>query len=285
MELKQIFGPINEELTLVEEVLEKQLKQIWKENSAGIHQYDFAYRAVNHLFLNAGKRLRPALVLLSAKSLQDPGVSINGSLIHLAAAVELIHSASLVHDDVIDETEYRRKQSTLNTKYGSKIAVLAGDILYSQFFSLLTELEIMNQEKKIKLFQIFCEVTKKMCLGEICEQDIIRRKINPDLQEYLDILENKTANLMSACCQCGAMLNGADAEEVRSLTDFGLHFGLAYQLIDDHNDNDALLADDIDTIELAKENIAKAKDNIGFLNESEPKRMLLSLCRYILRLK
>lgn len=285
MELKQIFEPINEELTLVEEVLEKQLKQLWKENSAGIHRYDFAYRAVNHLFLNAGKRLRPALVLLSAKSLQGPGVSINGSLIELAAAVELIHSASLVHDDVIDETEYRRKQSTLNTKYGSKIAVLAGDILYSQFFSLLTEIEVMHQEKKIKLFQIFCEVTKKMCLGEICEQDIIRRKINPDLQEYLDILENKTAKLMSACCQCGAMLNGADEEEVRSLTDFGLHFGLAYQLIDDHNDNDALLADDIDTIELAKENIAKAKDNIAFLNESEPKWMLLSLCRYILRLK
>ena len=79
MELKQIFEPINEELSLVEEVLEKQLKQLWKETSAGIHRYDFAYRAVNHIFLNAGKRLRPALVLLSAKSLQTPGVCNNRS--------------------------------------------------------------------------------------------------------------------------------------------------------------------------------------------------------------
>lgn len=210
--LKEIYFPIDKELSVVELELKNQI------NSIIINK-----KIINYFFKISGKRLRPALVLLSSKNYNS-----NQQVIALATAVELIHSASLIHDDIIDNSELRREQLTLNKKFGNQIAVLIGDIFYSKAFSLLTK--IGNS----KVLDIICQTTQKMCLGEI--EEIKKNKISTS--KYLEIIKNKTALFMSACCQCGAILADADKKIINILTNYGFNFGILYQIIDDYRDKE-----------------------------------------------
>jgi len=205
MTLEMIFKPIVPDLQRVKESLRAQLTSLHQKQKS--HQKKSVDQFIEHFFHAPGKGLRPALVLLSAK-LSGPIGEDDSSyqpLIQLATAVEFIHSASLIHDDVLDEAQSRRNQISLNGKYGNKIAVLTGDILFLQGFSTLFHLNLEDWHTKQKIFQLLCDTTQKMCFGEILQHQLLTDQRLADRDEYLTIVESKTAILMSACCQCGAM--------------------------------------------------------------------------------
>ena len=281
MVIDEIFDPVSEELDLVEEELKSQIDSIVNSHSSGPRR-GFIKRAIQHLFNTPGKRLRPALVLLTAKSLGNTDASRRRSLVQLATAMELLHSASLIHDDIIDEGIVRRKQMSLNKKYGNQVAVLTGDIIYSQFFALVTDLEELSCNVIMKLLKLLCETTQKMCVGEIQELRMNSRNKPPSLPEYLEILENKTASLMSSCCGGSAILSDADDEMAHTLAGFGLNIGLAYQLIDDYIDNDALVHSDVDLLDSARNHLHQARESIHVLQPSKFKKSFLDLCAFIL---
>lgn len=284
MSLLHIYKPISRELEKVETLIKTQLTDVLSDRkSRGIND-EFIQEVVNHLFQKPGKRLRPALVLLSAQMVSPPGRSERTeTLVQMAAAVELLHSASLIHDDIIDEAEERRKAVTLNKEFDNTVAVLTGDILYAQFFSLLTSLPNVTDRLKLSLFELFSNLTRNMCLGEIFQHQIVNHYFEPNLTEYLKVLENKTALLMSACCKCGPLLNGSSSEEAEYFEIFGLNFGLAYQLVDDFIDNDSPLSLEVDLLEKAEQYIYKAKEAIASLSMNGRGQHLNSLCDFVLQ--
>jgi len=262
--LDYILKPVSSELAEVDENLAQQLSRI-AEDHTRINPYSrLSDRAIGHLFKAHGKLLRPALFLLSARavgagapSAVAPSVAASGgavpsaamgnalreTLVQVATSIELIHSASLIHDDVIDESMFRRGRMSVNERYGNKIAVLAGDILYTQFYSIVGTLAGVGPEMQLKLLELFTGVTRRMCFGEIYEERMRARKKPPEFVDYLDTIANKTASLMSACCEAGAIVAEADVQSVELLRDFGHNLGMAYQLLDDLSDRDAVFLD------------------------------------------
>jgi octaprenyl-diphosphate synthase len=169
-----------------------------------------------------GKRLRPALVLLSSKMCGYEGAPA----IRLATVVELIHTATLVHDDVIDGAEIRRGRPSTNMRWGNHMSVLAGDWLYMQAFN------VALAERNFKILDLFIGLTQVMVEGELLQLTCLRR---PDLteDEYLELAYRKTACLFSASLRVGALLANKDEEEESLLGSYGINLGLAFQLIDD----------------------------------------------------
>lgn len=248
--------------------VEMVLKNIGKDFSSGSTQEIFDY-----FFKSPGKYLRPSLIILSAKAI-NPNMTIeqNVQLINLCVAIELIHSASLVHDDIIDGDLFRRGQKTLNNIYGRKVAVLAGDAFYAKAFSILLKLPTNDAQ------EIITQVIEKMCIAEIEQaqnQEITK-------QDYLKIIEGKTAAFMGACCKLGAITVEAKEEEITALENYGLNFGMVYQIIDDCTDGDInALKNDI-TIKSAEEFALKAEEGIKNLDSSVYKDGLISLLNYVL---
>ena len=262
--LDYILKPVSSELAEVDENLAQQLSRI-AEDHTRINPYSrLSDRAIGHLFKAHGKLLRPALFLLSARAVGAVAPSavapsavapsatascaatsdaLRETLVQVATSIELIHSASLIHDDVIDESMFRRGRMSVNERYGNKIAVLAGDILYTQFYSIVGTLAGVGPEMKLKLLELFTRVTRRMCFGEIYEERMRARKKPPEFADYLDTIANKTASLMSACCEAGAIVAEADVQTIELLRDFGHNLGMAYQLLDDLSDRDAVFLD------------------------------------------
>lgn len=180
-------------------------------------------RKVIYLVTAGGKRLRPALVLLAGKS--HPSEN-RQALIDTATAVELIHTATLIHDDIIDQSPLRRAQQTFHKRWGTERAVLMGDYLYSTAFALLASLD------RPFIMQAISDVCQQLCRGELLEVEA-RFRLDLTESEYFDIIKYKTASLIGTCCECGAYLGGASEEAIRSLKVFGINFGIAFQIIDD----------------------------------------------------
>lgn len=174
------------------------------------------------MFRSGGKRLRPALVLLSSR-LYGPQPP---SAISIAAAVEMVHGASLIHDDVIDDTDLRRGQPTMKAMSGNRIAVLLGDLLLCQALLAVAELD------RVILVQVVSQAVADMTAGQILE---LRYQGNVETQvdHYLRMIEGKTAALMEAGCRLGALLNQADSRQVEACADFGRNLGMAFQISDD----------------------------------------------------
>lgn len=213
MELEKIYSPIKKELGRIETELRSQLLS---------SKDKFILEVNGYLLDSAGKRLRPSLVLLSAKMNNH----WDKKAIPVAAALELIHTASLVHDDVLDEADLRRKRATVNTRWGNESAVLTGDYLYFKAFSILSQLEVQ------KISSIVSFAAEKMCEGEII-QTCKTYKLNLSQEDYLEIIEKKTASLMAASCEVGAVLCQSDPPTRKALASYGLNFGMAFQIIDD----------------------------------------------------
>jgi octaprenyl-diphosphate synthase len=169
-----------------------------------------------------GKRLRPMLLLLAAGALGHRGADAH----QLAAVVEFIHTATLLHDDVVDESDLRRGRRTANAVWGNAASVLVGDFLYSRSFQLMVELE------RPRVMRILADTTNRIAEGEVLQLLHVR---NPDTDEaaYLRVIERKTAVLFAAATQLGALLAGADEATEHALHDFGLHLGYAFQIADD----------------------------------------------------
>ena len=174
-----------------------------------------------------GKRLRPMLLLLAAGALGErTGKSIGPDAHQLAAVVEFIHTATLLHDDVVDESDLRRGRKTANAVWGNAASVLVGDFLYSRSFQLMVELD------RLEVMRILADTTNTIAEGEVLQLLHVR---NPDTDEaaYLRVIERKTAVLFAAATRLGALLAGADAAACDALHRYGLALGYAFQIADD----------------------------------------------------
>jgi len=181
-----------------------------------------------HIILSGGKRLRPMLVMLGAKACDYRGE--DDAL--LAAVVEFIHTATLLHDDVVDDSDMRRGQRTASTIWGNEAAVLVGDYLYSRAFQMMVRAESMP------VLALLADTTNTIAQGEVMQLLNIR---DPDTSEarYHEVIYAKTACLFEAASRIGALLAGADAERESALRDYGKHLGTAFQLVDDALDYSA----------------------------------------------
>lgn len=180
------------------------------------------YDAATHLLRAGGKRLRPALVLLCSRLYTpDPG-----KLVPLAAAVELIHMATLVHDDVIDKAITRRGFPTVNAKWSDKVSVLSGDYLFAKAFSIL------SQHGDNRVVRMMADVVYEMCTGEMGQ---VARRYSLAVSEgdYLGWIGKKTAYFIAECCRMGALVSGAAEPDATALHRYGYGIGMGFQIVDD----------------------------------------------------
>ena len=211
-ELQKLYVLIREELDQVEEILRDELHS----------QYPFVDRLVKHGFRLGGKRLRPALLLLSGQACGE--LTPDHRL--LAAAVEMIHTATLIHDDVLDEATLRRHLDTVNARWDNEASILLGDYLFTRALCMASSLETTFACRTIG------EASRTMCEGELRQ---VESRGDYDLIEadYLDIIANKTAALCACCCRLGAHYAGADPEQREIFGRFGRQLGIAFQIVDD----------------------------------------------------
>jgi octaprenyl-diphosphate synthase len=174
-----------------------------------------------YLRVGGGKRIRPALLLLSSKLFQYEG----RGAVRLGAVVEIIHTATLVHDDIIDEAKTRRGRPAANTQWGNSKCVLAGDWLYMQAF------KIAVQERNFRILDTLIDLTQQMVEGELLQMETLGKLI--PLNEYFDLIFRKTACLFSVCMRMGAILGGASTEQEERLSKYGHDLGMAFQIVDD----------------------------------------------------
>lgn len=211
---KRIFDLIREEMEMVEAEFERQ-------TNSNIQVIEYL---ADYLRVSGGKRVRPALLILANNSVG--GRSKHESVIRLATVMEMLHTATLVHDDIIDNADFRRNRKSVNARFGNQTAVLMGDWLYMSAF------ETSLQERSLEILDILTRLTRKMTEGELLQLTMIGRL---DISEdaYFDILRRKTAYLFSACCEIGGILGGADARQQDALREYGMNLGIAFQLADD----------------------------------------------------
>lgn len=178
---------------------------------------------IGHYIVEAGgKRLRPLLVLLTAQC----GKVRSGQHIPMAAVIEFIHTATLLHDDVVDMSTLRRGRPTVNAEWNNPSSVLVGDFIYSRAFQILVGIGDM------RIMKLIADTTNKIAEGEVLQ---LITKHNPASTEanYMQVIRDKTAILFQAAAQCGAILGGVDSSVEAAFTRFGMHLGIAFQLIDD----------------------------------------------------
>ena len=179
-------------------------------------------QVAEHIVAAGGKRLRPMLLLLAARALGHGGADAH----QLAAVIEFIHTATLLHDDVVDESDLRRGRKTANALFGNAASVLVGDFLYSRSFQLMVELE------RLPVMKLLADTTNAIAEGEVLQLLHIR---NPDTDEaaYLNVIQRKTAVLFAAATRIGALLADADEAVQQRLYDYGMALGYAFQIADD----------------------------------------------------
>jgi octaprenyl-diphosphate synthase len=210
--LQGIYAPVREELERVEGILRAEL----------CSDYPFVDRLVKHGIRLGGKRLRPALVLLSAKAVGG----VKNEHLLLSAAVEMIHTATLIHDDVLDEALLRRHLETVNARWDNEASILLGDYLFTRSLCMASSVGDIFACKAIG------EATRTMCEGELRQ---IENRGNFDLEEeqYFSIIADKTAALTVCCCLIGAHYADATPEMNQKLRSYGRHLGIAFQITDD----------------------------------------------------
>ncbi|GAC1428102.1 MAG: polyprenyl synthetase family protein [Terriglobales bacterium] len=208
---KEIFEMLREDLSAIE-------REFGRDTVSGVEAIT---EIGEYLRGGGGKRIRPALLLLSSKLFNYEG---RGG-IKLGAVVEIIHTATLVHDDIIDEAETRRGRPAANTQWGNSKCVLAGDWLYMQAF------KVALQERNFPILDTLIELTQQMVEGELLQIEKLGKLIS--LDEHFDLIFRKTACLFSVCMRMGAILGGATPEQEENLAQYGRNLGMAFQIVDD----------------------------------------------------
>jgi octaprenyl-diphosphate synthase len=209
---KEIFDLVKADLRRVEEEMALE----------SVSSVDAITTIGRYLQSSGGKRLRPSLLLLSSKLIGDGGPSA----VRLGAVVEIIHAATLVHDDVIDEAEIRRGRPSTNAQWGNHTSVLAGDWLYMQAF------QIAVRERNFRVLDILIGLTQMMVEGELLQLERIGH-IDVSEADYMELVHRKTAGLFSACARLGSLVAGADSCAEDKLGDYAWNLGMAFQLVDD----------------------------------------------------
>jgi octaprenyl-diphosphate synthase len=214
---QKIFGLIKTEMALVEAEFERQAQS---------NVQVIAYLG-DYLRASGGKRVRPALNILANYAVGGDGARENS--IRVATVMEFLHTATLVHDDIIDNADTRRNRPSVNARFGNQSAVLMGDWLYMSAF------ETSLRERNLEILDILTGVTRKMTEGELIQLTMLGRTDITE-EEYFDVLQRKTAYLFSACCEIGAIIGGAARDQQTALRDYGMNLGTAFQLADDSLD-------------------------------------------------
>jgi octaprenyl-diphosphate synthase len=212
VDLDQIQQPVAADLIAVDRFIEARLQS----------EVALVNQVAHHIIYSGGKRLRPMIVLLGARAFGYTG----RQHIELAAIVEFIHTATLLHDDVVDKSMLRRGQETANTVFGNEASVLVGDYLYSRSFQMMVDVANM------RVMEIMADTTNLIAEGEVLQ---LLNCHDPDTSEtrYLKVIRAKTAKLFEAAALVGAVISGAAAKHERAIAAYGLHMGTAYQLVDD----------------------------------------------------
>src|SRR5213082_2405510 len=208
---KEVFELLRDDLAAIE-------REFGRDTVAGVEAIT---EIGEYLRGGGGKRIRPALLLLSSKLLDYQG---QGAVI-LGAGVEIINTATLVPDDIIDEAKTRRGRPAANTQWGNSKCVLAGDWLYMQAFKMAV------QERNFRILDTLIELTQMMVEGELLQMEKLGKLIS--LQEHFDLIYRKTACLFSVCMRLGGILGGATREQEESLAQYGHELGMAFQIVDD----------------------------------------------------
>jgi len=212
VKLESLFNLIGSDMQAVDAVIRVRL-----------HSDVVLVRQVaEYITQSGGKRLRPALVLLSAGAFGYRGTRHH----ELAAVVEFIHTATLLHDDVVDESDLRRGRETANALFGNAASVLVGDFLYSRAFQMMVEIDDM------RVMRVLSDATNIIAEGEVL-QLMNCHDADVDEQRYLQVIRYKTAKLFEASSQLGAIVGGASPQVEQQMAEFGMHLGTAFQLIDD----------------------------------------------------
>lgn len=214
---KQVYGPAAHLLPEVEHRLQAELQT----------RYETLAPILRHGVQLGGKRLRPALLLLSGIAVDSAKVS--DGHVTLAVVLEMVHTATLIHDDVLDEASTRRRVQTVNAVWGNHVSILLGDYLFSQAFRLSATLESTEACRWIG------EASRKVCEGEL-RQVLARDQVELDQSSYIEMIRGKTAELCSVACRLGASLAGAAPQVAGRLADYGTSLGIAFQIADDYLD-------------------------------------------------
>jgi len=208
---------------LLQTLLTADMAQVDQVIRARLHSEVALVRQVSEYIIHSGgKRLRPALVVLSAKAMGHAGTQHH----ELAAVVEFIHTATLLHDDVVDASDLRRGRETANALFGNAASVLVGDFLYSRAFQMMVSLHNM------RVMEVLSDATNVIAEGEVLQ---LMNCNDPDIDEaaYLRVIRYKTAKLFEAAGRLGAIVQGAQRDQEDALGDYGMHLGTAFQIIDD----------------------------------------------------
>ncbi len=212
MTLSTILSPIKSDLLAVNEVIRASLHS----------EVPLVNQVAGHIIQGGGKRLRPSTLLLVG-GLFGP---IRKEHHELAAVIEFIHTATLLHDDVVDQSTKRRNHKTANTIFGNAASVLVGDFIYSRAFQMMVKINHM------KVMEVLANTTNTIAEGEVLQLlNIHNASINDE--DYLKVVYYKTAKLFESAAELGAIIGGADDNDIKVLAQFGKHMGIAFQLIDD----------------------------------------------------
>lgn len=218
MEFQEIRGLLEAEMAELDQIIDKHLET----------SVPLISMICKHIIQGGGKRLRPLMALMTARALGF----LNQSQLELAAIIEFIHTATLLHDDVVDGSDLRRGNETANNVWGNQAAVLVGDFLLSRSFQMMVTINSMA------LMDVLSNATNVIAAGEV-QQLANRKKPETTEENYLDVIRSKTAMLFAAATRGAALLAGCDEKQVEQLSEFGLNIGTAFQLVDDALDYEA----------------------------------------------
>ncbi len=212
MDYKAIQALVESDMQAVDELITRRLQS----DVVLVNQLS------NYIINSGGKRLRPMLALLIARACGYEG----NKHVDVAAIVEFIHTATLLHDDVVDESDMRRGKETANNVWGNQAAVLVGDFLYSRAFEMMVDVNVM------RVMSIMAQTTNTIAEGEVLQLLNINDADTSE-ERYFEVIYSKTAKLFEAACQLGAVLAGLTEEHERAVAQYGVHLGNAFQLVDD----------------------------------------------------
>ena len=242
MSPQQLYAPIAADMQATDAVIRQRLSS----------DVVLIRQVAEYIIHSGGKRLRPALLLFVARACGHQGTAHH----ELAAVVEFIHTATLLHDDVVDESELRRGNRTANALFGNAASVLVGDFLYSRAFQMMVSVNDM------RVMQVLADATNIISEGEVLQ---LMNCHNADVEvaDYLRVIQYKTAKLFEAATRLGAMLGGVDAEQEARMAEFGMRLGTAFQLIDDVLDYSA---DEAETGKHLGDDLAEGKPTLPLIH-------------------
>ncbi|MFT7528466.1 MAG: octaprenyl-diphosphate synthase [Arenicella sp.] len=249
VEIKTVVDLVSQDMRQVNQTIQTNLKS----DVALINQLG------GYIVQAGGKRLRPVALLLAAKAANPEQTTINSDQTLLAAIIEFIHTATLLHDDVVDESEMRRGRDTANEVFGNAASVLVGDYLYSRAFQMMVEVGSM------RVMEILSRTTNQIAEGEVM-QLINCGVADTTEQQYMDTIQSKTAILFEAATQLGAVITNQASPVENAMAKYGLHLGTAFQLVDDILD---YTADAQATGKNAGDDLAEGKPTLPLINAIE----------------